>query len=109
MVQENNKIQVNQMREAIAKVLALGPRFLAKEVPAEEMAQTMVKAVQDYAKQAEKGGYLQPESETALELQNILRELMGCGSGFLAQRCDADCVARTIDYMVHEFSDGDSV
>lgn len=95
--------QLAQMQHAIKKVVAQGPDFLAKKIPAEVMAQTMIQAVEDYIREAEKQGHLQPQSEKALELQEVLRELKGCGSGFLADRCDADCVARTINYIVKTY------
>ncbi len=105
MSAENKQVQVSQMRAAIDKVVAIGPDFLAKKIPAGKMAHTMVKAVEDYTEQAKKEGNSHPQSNEARELQEVLQEIAGCGSGFLADRCDADCVARTISYLVDEFSD----
>lgn len=102
---KNNDTQVLQIRAAIGKVVQVGPDFLAKKIPAENMADTMVKAVDDYIKQAQQEGNIHPKSDEARELQGVLQEIAGCGSGYLAQRCDAACVARTITYIVDEFSD----
>lgn len=106
---EFNDDQVSQIRAAISKVVAAGPDFLAKKIPAEKMAHTMIKAVEDYAKQNGKGSHVHPKSNEARELLNVLDEVEGCGSGFLAQRCDADCVARTITYLLHEYPNKASV
>ncbi|MBC6942765.1 MAG: hypothetical protein DWB45_08585 [Xanthomonadales bacterium] len=96
--------QVQRMREAIAQVVTLGPRFLDGGTDADHMAHTMVDAVRRYAQQEHDLGYDgAPHSVEATQLQQVLAELMACGSGYLAQRCDAACVARTINYMVHEF------
>lgn len=96
--------QVSQMQKAIHKVVAIGLDFLSNKISAEDMTHTMVRAVKDYIELAEKEGYPKPQSEEAMELHQILGELYGCGSGYLANRCDADCVARTIQYMVENFS-----
>lgn len=95
--------QVSQIRAAISKVVAVGPEFLARKLPADEMAHTMVRAVEQYVQQAQKEGTIHPKSNEARELQGVLQELEGCGSGFLEQRCDRDCVARTITYIINEF------
>ena len=100
---EHHDLQVEQIQSAIQKVVAVGPDFLNKKVSADDMAHTMVNAVQDYAKQAEKEGAFQPKSNKAGELLEVIQEIMACGSGYLAQRCDADCVARTIATIVDEF------
>jgi len=103
MSTQNN--QIAQIRSAIQKVVAVGPDFLNHKIAADEMAHTMVKAVDDYVALAQKEGSLQPQSNEAEELQGVLSELKGCGSGFLADRCDDACVARTITYMVNEFGE----
>ena len=96
--------QVQRMREAVAKVVTVGPRFLDGAVDADHMAHTMVDAVRGYARQEHASGSDgAPHSPEAAQLQQVLAELMACGSGYLAQRCDAACVARTINQMVHEF------
>lgn len=104
MTEKHEDTQVAQMKEAIKKIVSVGPDFLAKKIPAEKMAHTMIRAVEDYATKAKEENNLQPKSYEARELQDTLREILGCGSGFLDQRCDADCVARTITYIVDEFS-----
>lgn len=104
MSEQNKDQQVSQIKEAIAKVVAVGPDFLAKKIAAPKMAHTMINAVEDYAKQAKEAGGTQPRSSEARELTQVLQEIMGCGSGFLADRCDSACVARTITYLVNEFS-----
>lgn len=96
--------QSHRMHAAIAKVVAAGPSFLDGSIDADRMAHTMVDAVRDYARQEHASGSDgAPHSPEAAQLQQVLAELMACGSGYLAQRCDAACVARTINYMVHEF------
>lgn len=106
MMSENtNDTQEFQIRETISKVVAVGPDFLAKKISAEKMAQTMVMAVENYIRQAQAEGTIHPKSSEARELQGVLQEIEGCGSGFLAQRCDAACVARTIRYILDEFQD----
>lgn len=96
--------QVARMRAAIDRAVAVGPGFLRGEVDANHMANTMVGAVRGYVEQERAaGGGGQPHDNQARELQGVLAELMTCGSGFLAGRCDAACVARTMTQMVREF------
>lgn len=96
--------QVTRMRSAIHQAVAVGPDFLRGTVDADHMANTMVAAVRGYAEQERaSGGDGTPHGREAQELQNVLAELMACGSGYLAHRCDAACVARTMTAMVHEF------
>lgn len=96
--------QVGRMRVAIDEAVSVGPGFLRGDTDADHMANTMVQAVQSYAEQERAaGGDGVPQSAEARALQDVLSELMGCGSGFLAGRCDAACVARTMTQMVHEF------
>lgn len=96
--------QVARMRSAIHKAVAVGPDFLRGTVDADHMANTMVAAVRGYAEQERAaGGDGMPRGNEAQALQNVLAELMTCGSGYLAHRCDAACVARTMTAMVHEF------
>lgn len=96
--------QTARMRTAIDQAVAVAPGFLRGDIDADHMANTMVKAVRDYAKQEQAAGddvvSREPEAQT---LQNVLAELMACGSGYLAGRCDAACVARTMTQMVSEF------
>lgn len=92
------------MHEAIAKTIAVAPAFLRGEVDADHMAHTMVHAVRDYVEQARANHQEQAAKDPKSQaLEGVLAELMGCGSGYLAGRCDAACVARTMTYMVKEF------
>lgn len=94
------------MRAAVGQAVAVGPDFLRGTVNADHMANTMVAAVRGYAEQERAaGGDGRPQSGEAQELQQVLAELMACGSGYLAHRCDAACVARTMTQMVREFGD----
>lgn len=96
--------QSERMRTAIAQAVAVGPAFLRGDVDANHMANAMVHAVRGYAeaeRAADSDG--RPHGREAAALQQVLGELMACGSGFLAGRCDAACVARTMTQMVHEF------
>lgn len=90
------------MRTAIDRVVAQGPRFLQHEIDADQMAHLMVSAVADHEAQAE--GKPDDSSPEARALTKVLHELKTCGSGYLAGRCDADCVARTIRWLVGEFA-----
>ena len=107
--------QTQRMQAALSPVLTIGPEFLAGRVDAEDMARTMVQAVQAYADgervhQRVKG---QPDEASvpasarraAQELQAALAEIYACGSGYLADRCDSDCVARTMAQIVGEFGE----
>ena len=97
--------QAGRMRAAIAQAVAVAPGFLRGEVDADRMAHTMVRAVRAYVEQERAAGSDgTPQGAEALALQGTLAELMGCGSGYLAHRCDAACVARTMTQMVHEFA-----
>lgn len=98
------QIQASRMRAAVEQVVAVGPAFLRGDVDADHMANTMVRAVRGYAEQERAaGGDGVPRGAKAHALQEVLGELMACGSGYLAGRCDAACVARTMTQMVHEF------
>ena len=97
--------QAGRMRAAIARAVAIAPGFLRGEVDADHMAHTMVRAVRDYAEQERAAGSDgAPQGAEAQALHGTLAELMGCGSGYLAHRCDAACVARTMTQMVREFA-----
>lgn len=97
--------QAGRMRAAIAKAVAIAPRFLRGDVNADFMANTMVGAVRTYVEQERNAGDDgSPQDADAQALQGTLAELMGCGSGYLAGRCDAACVARTMTQMVREFA-----
>jgi hypothetical protein len=97
--------QTGRMRAAIAQAVAVAPRFLRGDVNADLMANTMVSAVRTYLEQERAvGSDGTPQGADAQALQGTLAELMGCGSGYLAGRCDAACVARTMTHMVREFA-----
>ena len=97
-------IQAARMRAAIDKAVAVAPGFLHGEVDADHMAHTMVGAVRSYVEQDRAdGGDGNGRGPEARQLQNVLAELMACGSGYLAGRCDAACVARTMTQMMREF------
>jgi hypothetical protein len=97
--------QAGRMHAAIAQAVAVAPRFLHGDVDADHMAKTMVHAVRHYVEQEQAAGSDgAPHGAEAQALQGILAELMACGSGYLAGRCDGACVARTMRAMVHEFA-----
>lgn len=96
--------QVARMRAAVDQTVAVAPGFLRGEVDADHMAHTMVQAVRAYAEQERAGGGDgRAHGPEAKQLQDVLAELMACGSGYLAGRCDAACVGRTMTQMVREF------
>lgn len=96
--------QAGRMRAAIDRAVAVAPGFLHGAVDADHMARTMVGAVRSYIEQDRAdGGDGNGRSPEARQLQNVLAELMACGSGYLAGRCDAACVARTMTQMMREF------
>ena len=107
--------QAGRMRAALSPVLAIGPDFLAGRLHADDMAQTMVRAVQQYSdsEQARQHTALGPDedragasaSQATQQLHAALAELYTCGSGYLADRCDSDCVARTMVQIMGEFGD----
>lgn len=92
-------------------VVTLGPDFLAGRCDADAMANTMLAAVRNYveaAKAVEPPGpsVTEGSSEDIAEAEQLgaaLREIHTCGSGYLADRCDADCVARTMTQIMAEF------
>lgn len=96
--------QTGRMRAAIGAAITPGPAFLRGDVDANHMANAMVNAVRSYVEQERAaGGSGAPQNAEAQALQEVLAELNACGSGFLAGRCDAACVARTMTHMVHQF------
>jgi hypothetical protein len=98
------KSQVGRMRAALEQAVAVAPAFLRGDIDADRMTRTMVHAVRDYVEQERAaGGDGTPQNAEAQTLQAALVELMGCGSGYLAGRCDAACVGRTMTEMVREF------
>lgn len=107
--------QAQRMQAALSPVLAIGPDFLAGRRDADEMAHTMVAAVQGFvaAEQKRQEGEAPSDgavasatrTRSARELEAALSEVYGCGSGYLAARCDAACVARTMTQIMAEFGD----
>ncbi|TAL74004.1 MAG: hypothetical protein EPN56_09320 [Rhodanobacter sp.] len=96
--------QAARMQAAVDKAVAFAPPFLRGEVHADDMAHTMVGAVRTYVEQEKAlGSNGEPHDRDAQALYGTLAELMACGSGYLAGRCDGACVARTMTQMVHEF------
>lgn len=96
--------QAGRMRAAIDQAVAVGPGFLRGDTDADHMAKTMVQAVRHYAEQERAlGENGLARGAEARALQGILNELNTCGSGYLAGRCDAACVARTMTEIVREF------
>jgi len=92
------------MRAAVDQAVAAGPGFLRGDIDADRMANTMVRAVRSYTEQEQAaGGDGASRGAEIQALQHVLAELMACGSGYLAGRCDAACVARTMTQMVREF------
>ena len=97
--------QVGRMHAAVDQAVAVAPGFLRGDVDANHMAKTMVHAVRNYTEQEKAAGSDgNPHNAEAQALQGALAELMACGSGYLAGRCDAACVARTMTEMVREFA-----
>lgn len=96
--------QTQRMRAAIDQVVAVAPGFLRGDIDADQMATTMLRVVGGYAEQDRAAGDEsgRPDAE-ARALHHMLAELRVCGSGYLAGRCDAACVARTITGMLTEF------
>jgi hypothetical protein len=94
VIESDGKTQ--RMLAVLSPVLATGSEFLAGRVDADDMAHTMVHAVEAYASG-------EPAGRTIPELEAALAEIYGCGSGYLAHRCDSDCVARTMAQIMGEF------
>ena len=107
--------QAQRMQAALSPVLVIGPDFLAGRRDADDMAHTMVRAVQEYVdgERVRKQASVLPDEDpapaslgrSAQELQAALAEIYTCGSGYLADRCDADCVVRTMVQIMGEFGD----
>jgi predicted trehalose synthase len=101
------------MQAALSPVLEIGPAFLAGRLDADAMATTMVRAVQQYSdgeRTRQQAGPrpaddLVSTSTAVEELHAALAEIYTCGTGYLADRCDADCVARTMAEIMREFGD----
>lgn len=122
------------LRAALAEVVALGPGFLAGTVHADDMAHCMVRAVREHADALVPGGaasgaatsgaaisgaathvpgaagpgHAASEDVSSHDLPELMAaagEVYTCGSGYLAGRCDSDCVMRTMADIVAEFGD----
>jgi hypothetical protein len=89
--------QAERMRAALSPVLMIGPDFLAGRRDADDMAHTMVRAVQEYvqgeqARQQASGrtdhSAPDPERRTAQSLEAVLAEIYtrAYGSGSTARR-----------------------
>lgn len=92
------------LRAGINRVVTTGPSFLRGDIDADAMANTMVDTAQTWAAQRE----MHASSSTTPadpQLEMVMREIYGCGSGYLAGRCDGACVARTITMLVDEFGE----
>lgn len=93
------------MRTAVGTAVAVGPAFLRGEVDADTMATTMMTAVSTYLEQERAhGSDGQPHDQQGRHLFGVIEELRACGGGYLAGRCDADCVARTMTELVRDFA-----
>lgn len=91
------------LQHTIDRVVATGPTFLSGEIDADTMANTMVAAVTDYKTRQPKDAHGSRPGDP--ELQMVVREIYGCGAGYLAGMCDGACVARTITSLVDAFGD----
>lgn len=96
--------QADRIKAAVDGVIAIGPGFLRGEITVDAMTEAMVGAVRDYEMderaQGRDGSPLGPGSA---QLMPVLQELITCGGGYRAGRCDAACVARTMTYLVGEY------
>lgn len=107
--------QAQRMQAALTPVLLIGPDFIAGRHDADDMAHTMVRAVQEFVdgERARQQASVPPDEDPAIaaasrspqELQAALAEIYTCGSGYLADRCDSDCVVRTMVQIMGEFGD----
>ena len=97
--------QAGRMRAAVAQAVSIAPSFLRGDIDADHMAKTMLDAARNYAEQERATTSEEaPQNAETEALQDALAELMACGSGYLAGRCDGACVARTMTQMAHEFA-----
>ncbi len=71
---------------------------------AQAMTDAMIAAVHSYQAEEEADGRDgAPLGARSFKLMPVLQELITCGGGYQANRCDADCVANTIRQLVDEF------
>ena len=103
------------MLAALSPVLEIGQDFIAGRLAADDMAHTMVRVVQEFARdeearqqagmRADDDSAPASEGHESQEFHAALVELYTCGSGYLADRCDSDCVVRTMVQIMGEFGD----
>lgn len=98
--------KTERLHAALTPVLEIGPDFLAGRRHADDMAHTMVASATAYregelARQAA-GEDVSAGSGEIRHLDAAMKEIYVCGSGYLAQRCGADCVARTMTQIMGE-------
>lgn len=91
------------LRSTIDRVVTTGPTFLGGQIDADTMANAMVAAVTDYKSAQRKDSAGNRPGDPGLQM--VVREIYGCGAGYLAGMCDGACVARTITGLVDEFGD----
>lgn len=104
--QTTQNSQFKRLQTAVDSAVRVGPGFLRGEVDADTMANTMLGAARDYvAAEKSDGRDGTPLDEHSAELFPVIQELIACGGGYLAGRCDADCVARTMTQLVGEFGE----
>lgn len=96
--------QADRIKAAVDGVVAIGPRFLSGEVTVDVMTEAMIAAVHGYeADERADGRDGSPLGARSAQLAPVLQELITCGGGYRAGRCDADCVARTMTDLVQEY------
>ncbi|WP_157851065.1 hypothetical protein [Gordonia phthalatica] len=100
--------QADRIQAAIDVPISMGPGFLNGDVAVKEMTDAMIAAVHSFQAEEEAAGRgMRPLGTRSVKLFPVLQELIACGGGFQAGRCDADCVARTMTSLVREFGDAE--
>lgn len=97
--------RVARMKAAIGQAVAIAPEFFRGEIDADRMTHTMIDAVRGYAEYEQEISASAPPDAEVEYLREVLAELQACGSGYLAGRCDAACVGRTMTWMVRTFGE----
>lgn len=106
LTQTQTETQLDRIKAAVDSAVSIGPGFLRGDVDADTMANTMLGAVHSYvAAEKADGRDGSPIDQHSAELFPVMQELLACGGGYLAGRCDADCVARTMTQLVGEFGE----
>lgn len=96
--------QAERIRAAIDGPVVMGPGFLRGDVGVDAMTDAMIAAVRGYqAGEKAAGRDLAPLGPQSSALIPVLKELITCGGGYQAGRCDVDCVTRTMTALVAEF------